>query len=371
VLLPVCFGILLPGCHDDYPEELEYHFSAYPEKVNREGQEVKELFDPDPETKATVTEQLKGYFGTPRSPLLEVDPGLQKQLLITEALEEAYLTEQRELSPEAVLAHGSSLYRRLCLYCHGLVGDGNGPTALYLQPRPRDFRQGKFKFRSTARQSSGSDPNKVTYDTSVLDAAPSREDLKRTLRAGMPTANMPSFNLLEEADLDALVSYVIHLSLRGKAEYQTTKYTGRKLQTWVPRLAKEWLADMNSTYVPQVSGEEVWATVHREGVETNYKQGREIYEGVGGCVECHGKDGRAGRFANALNDQRRNDWGDLNAPRDLSLGWFRGGSRPIDVFYRIKLGIAGSGMPAANDQKVTDKDIWYMVDYVLSLPQQR
>jgi hypothetical protein len=28
-------------------------------------------------------------------------------------------------------------------------------------------------------------------------------------------------------------------------------------------------------------------------------------------------------------------------------------------------------MPAANDQKVRDEDIWYLVDYVMNLPQQK
>jgi mono/diheme cytochrome c family protein len=366
-LLPIVLGLLLlPGCRDEYPVELEYYFSPYPEKVTKGGQEVREDFLIAPEDQADLAEELREFFGTPRSPLLAVDPQLQKQLLVPELL----IVESWAETPEGVLAHGSSLYRRLCLHCHGLVGDGNGPTAQFLTPRPRDFRQGKFKFRSTARQEvSSSDPKKVTYLPGLMDTAPSREDLKKTLRSGIPTASMPSFNLVDDADLDAIVSYVIHLSLRGKAEYQRARYN-RKVATTVPRVAKEWLADANSTYVPEMPAQG-WEGIHRAGIASNFDRGRKVYLSDGGCVECHGKDGRASVTESPINATRRNDWGDLNAPRDLTLGWFRGGSRPLDVFYRIKLGIAGSGMPAANDQKVRDEDIWYLVDYVMNLPQQK
>jgi hypothetical protein len=44
---------------------------------------------------------------------------------------------------------GYSLYRLHCLHCHGVSGAGDGPTAPFLYPRPRDYRKGLFKFTST------------------------------------------------------------------------------------------------------------------------------------------------------------------------------------------------------------------------------
>ncbi len=44
---------------------------------------------------------------------------------------------------------GYALYRRHCLHCHGVSGAGDGPTAPFLYPRPRDYRKGLFKFTST------------------------------------------------------------------------------------------------------------------------------------------------------------------------------------------------------------------------------
>ena len=47
------------------------------------------------------------------------------------------------------LKDGRNLYMQHCLHCHGVSGDGAGPTAKFLNPRPRDYRQGIFKFKST------------------------------------------------------------------------------------------------------------------------------------------------------------------------------------------------------------------------------
>ena len=57
-------------------------------------------------------------------------------------------------------------------------------------------------------------------------------------------------------------------------------------------------------------------------------------------------------------------------PRNLRLGQYRGGRRPLDIFYRIHNGIDGAGMPAANDS-LTDDNIWDIVNYVLWLPYEK
>jgi hypothetical protein len=45
--------------------------------------------------------------------------------------------------------HGKALYQRYCIFCHGAQGDGNGDSAPYLDPKPRDFTKATFKCRST------------------------------------------------------------------------------------------------------------------------------------------------------------------------------------------------------------------------------
>jgi hypothetical protein len=63
-------------------------------------------------------------------------------------------------------------------------------------------------------------------------------------------------------------------------------------------------------------------------------------------------------------------------PRDLRKGVYRGGRRRIDLFWRIYAGIAGTPMPglgpasAGATGTLSEKEMWNLVDYVLSLPYE-
>src|SRR5690606_24453435 len=76
--------------------------------------------------------------------------------------------------PAATLQHGSEVYLRRCAQCHGVTGDGAGPAAATLLPKPRDYRKGIFKFTSTPYSS-----------------RPHRDDLVRVLRRGIAGTSMP------------------------------------------------------------------------------------------------------------------------------------------------------------------------------------
>jgi hypothetical protein len=54
-------------------------------------------------------------------------------------------------------------------------------------------------------------------------------------------------------------------------------------------------------------------------------------------------------------------------PRNLRKGIYRGGRRPLDLYYRIHAGINGAPMPAAAGT-VSPEEIWHIVNYVRSLP---
>ena len=56
-------------------------------------------------------------------------------------------------------------------------------------------------------------------------------------------------------------------------------------------------------------------------------------------------------------------------PRNLRLGVYRGGRRPLDLYYRIHAGINGAPMPAAKGT-VPPEDIWHIVNYIRSLPYE-
>ena len=97
---------------------------------------------------------------------------------------------------------GYRLYRNHCLHCHGVSGAGDGPTAAFLYPRPRDYRKGIFKFTSTR-----------------TGAKPTRDDLRKTIRNGLHGTSMPAFEaLMSPAEIEQVVDYTIFLSMRGETE---------------------------------------------------------------------------------------------------------------------------------------------------------
>jgi mono/diheme cytochrome c family protein len=56
---------------------------------------------------------------------------------------------------------GKAVYDAHCVECHGVAGNGDGPSAAYLVPRPRDFTSGKYKIRTTESGSIPSDDDLI------------------------------------------------------------------------------------------------------------------------------------------------------------------------------------------------------------------
>ena len=99
-----------------------------------------------------IEKQLKDFFGTPVDPLLRIPDGEPEEG------EELKLVDA--ISPDT-LKHGAAVFNRRCAGCHGVTGDGNGEAAEFLQPKPRDYRNGVYKFTSTpygAKPSRGAFP---------------------------------------------------------------------------------------------------------------------------------------------------------------------------------------------------------------------
>ena len=66
-------------------------------------------------------------------------------------------------------------------------------------------------------------------------------------------------------------------------------------------------------------------------------------------------------------------------PRNLRSGVYRGGRRPIDLYWRIVNGIDGAQMPAApmkaddagpEVKGLTNQDVWDLINYVRSMPHE-
>ncbi len=293
----------------------------------------------------------------------------------------------------ARLQFGRDLYNRHCMHCHGISGEGTGPTSRYLNPPPRDFRLGIYKYTST----------KPTNKAQIAD-------LSRTVQEGIAGTYMPSFKLLTDDEVSAIVNYVIWLSIRGESEKkmvdelfldysktavaERTSEEGGETREEVMEELKEYMElDFPDTREFATSSvAEAWEEANLEDAIVTPKtprvadtpesreRGRLLYLGQKTkCATCHGPQGRGNGTAtqdfwkNPATNEMYSDrglhdiWGNLLPPRNLHRGIYRGGRRPIDIYRRLSAGIKGTPMPAFGGS-LTDQELWDMVNYVMSLP---
>lgn len=288
-----------------------------------------------------------------------------------EQRDEAFKQEARALFTQwyPTLRDSAELYRQQCLHCHGPEGGGDGPTAEYLDPRPRDYRQGLFKFTALK-------------DKSV----PRRADLYRILDEGVTGTAMPSFRRFSAAQLEGLVDYVRLLALRGMVERDlgiAYKSDGA--------LPAEAVLESYQRNWEKWSGASEKVISFAEAVPPptpeSIARGRELFldTKTGNCSSCHGDQGRGDGIQAFTTDPEtgvvssayKDDWGHVILPRNITQGLFRGGRRPIDIYRRIYAGIAGTPMPAIGESKkpdgsrlLSDADLWALVHYVGSISER-
>jgi mono/diheme cytochrome c family protein len=78
---------------------------------------------------------------------------------------------------------GRDLYVNKCQICHGIKGDGNGPAAFALSPKPQDFNKGDFWQKGV------------------------EEKITTTVTNGKPP--MPAFSL-KPGEIKAIIYYMSH-----------------------------------------------------------------------------------------------------------------------------------------------------------------
>ena len=71
-----------------------------------------------------------------------------------------------------------------------------------------------------------------------------------------------------------------------------------------------------------------------------------------------------------LWNAKPDDWGNPLRPANLNRGVYKGGRRPLDIFWRIAKGINGAQMPAHYPSPLDDKKVWDLVNFVLALPYE-
>ena len=326
-----------------------------------------------------VTDKL---FGTPDHPKIPD--------WVSEDQELASLIDLQRLQRAAgPVAGGSGLYRKHCVICHGVTGDGRGETAAVIRPYPRDYRMGIFKFKSTKRGSK-----------------PTREDIAKQIRNGIAGTAMVKIKELSEEDVQALTDYVIYLSIRGELErsliddavfeldleggdrildtefastmnQETVDFLEDKIEAWEEAGEKEedepaelddfelyqecweiveditiglfedWLdAEGDVVEIPEIPAEIPVAESHGEFVRlsqgdqadvlaASVKRGQEVFVGkIAACSKCHGDKG--------LGNGQTTDYDDWT--KDWTS---RAGLKPEDYDSLVPL-IARGALPPVN-----------------------
>lgn len=321
--------------------------------------------------RADLEKQLGQLFGTPAHPKVEANEGVINDALGEiiddyRGVSDAEKDRLRKAAPEHVkqflarldertLAEGSRLYRRHCLHCHGLTGDGRGHTAPWINPHPRDFRRGMFKFTSSSQPQG--EARKAR-----------REDLLRTIRLGVEGMAMPAFGLLPDDEIQALASYVIHLSLRGQTEAaaifqrgdegSVTAAATASLASSLPRWVEaEWtLIRPPENNYPYASDGDANA---QQGLQQSITRGFQFF--ATNCLSCHENYGRKDVY-------KYDGWGTVVRPANLTVPVYRGGHRLIDLYWRVHAGINAANMPATVPVAMTPEQVWDVVNFVRAMP---
>ena len=208
-----------------------------------------------------------------------------------------------------------AVYLKRCSACHGVDGDGAGPAADRMYPKPRDFTLGLFKYKTTSADSE----------------FPSDDDLRNTIRNGLTGTAMPGWkDLLSDAEIDGLIQKI-------------------KVFGYWDDVEPDELEPIELGNRPEVTPDLL-------------AQGRTTFEKI--CAACHGLEGRG----NITSGKRlADDAGNRIWPRNLTHPESWRVTRDVeDVFQRLSVGIPSSPMPE-HTTALGIEDRWAVANYVMTL----
>jgi mono/diheme cytochrome c family protein len=209
------------------------------------------------------------------------------------------------------VVNGRVVYEQNCAVCHGTSGDGRGMAQMMLRTKPRDFREGIFKFRSTPTGS-----------------LPTDEDLFGTISKGLRGTGMIAQGHLSEDERRAVVEYVKTFSERFRSRAPRSPVVVAEPPPRTPALVAK---------------------------------GRKLFEEAG-CSACHGAEGKGdGPSASELRDR----WGYPVPPADLTRPLKRG-STARDIYTTLATGLDGTPMPSY-EAALSEEELWALAHYVASL----
>ncbi len=233
---------------------------------------------------------------------------------------------------------GRDVYATYCVGCHGEKGDGNGPAARFLDPKPRDFRLGRLKF---AAVSSGE--------------APRDDDYLKTIKHGLSGTAMPSFALLSEQERFAVVAYI-----RSFVDPAKRERPGAALAL----------------------GADPWAGDPAAGIA----EGKKVYHAFAKCWSCHPAYATPAEIAQYHADSKLpppsfranlygsevkdSEWGAPIRPPDFLSDRIKTGLDVDSLSSVINAGVGGTAMPTWAGALPSDQ-VWAIAYYTRSLSLMR
>ncbi len=310
---------------------------------------------------------LDEWFGTPEDPKL---PPLFNDEDYEELL--SLVKMKPALGPATSVTEepgSTGLYQQYCISCHGETGQGRGTVAASQNPYPRDFRRGLFKYKVTPRNSK-----------------PLKSDLASVIRHGLTGTQMRAFNNLSAEQIDALVEYVVFLSIRGELERKLIQIGAQELdpdESFNPDVTKRerlyeaalkestdekakkvfksqvdqandtlteiadaWIAAEDRVRKPAlpkdfpVAGVTPEAELDKAALVASIEKGRELFKSAsGGCAKCHGESAKGDGQQLPDYDEWTKEWTkniniDYNDYDELRPFFALGGLKPQPLLPR-------------------------------------
>jgi mono/diheme cytochrome c family protein len=216
---------------------------------------------------------------------------------------------------------------------------------------------------------------------------------------------MPSFEaLMTPNEIEQVLDYTIFLSLRGETELAMinevsvaedneaeSALSAETVNTLVTTLFDSWNNATSEVLNPPVK--------RTPSSQESILRGRTLFLGQTAeklqCAGCHGPhaEGNGTNFVpekvfldivfngKSIDDYDAamkklwidgslDDWGNPLRPANLNKGIYKGGRRPIDIYWRIAKGINGAKMPS-HVTALKPEQIWDLVNFVFALPYDR
>jgi len=129
-------------------------------------------------------------------------------VIISPDLFRGYVFSQEERSS------GRQVYETYCIGCHGDTGLGDGEASVFLNPKPRNFVKGDYKY----------------FHFSESGPFPSDQSLEITIRNGIPGSSMPAFPLLSDQEIGEVNTYLKSLHQAGWQEPAPIQAAGEPVQ---------------------------------------------------------------------------------------------------------------------------------------------